>query len=195
MGERITASRYIVRPLHLLDMCLVNDGAVCLIVRRADLTRDLAQPPVLVAGWGESMVHGDKLDTLVRARLAPQLREAGRQALDMAALTLADIGHFEGYDASTMQLVNQLEGYGFFEPGATPRRFQAGDAAPGGRLGVNTAGGMLSGAYMQGWNQVVEVVRQLRRQAGARQVPGVQASLSSLAQTDAAHPIVYVRER
>ena len=40
--EQYMKSRYIVRPLHLFDMCLVNDGAVCLIVRRADKARDLA---------------------------------------------------------------------------------------------------------------------------------------------------------
>jgi acetyl-CoA acetyltransferase len=46
--EDYMASRYIVRPRHLFDMCLVNDGAVCLIVSRADRARDLPQTPVAV---------------------------------------------------------------------------------------------------------------------------------------------------
>lgn len=191
--EDYLAARYIVRPLRLFDMCLVNDGAVCLIVRRADQAHDLPHAPVLVAGWGESRVPNNKLHYLVRERLRPQLREAGRQALDMAGLALADIGHFEAYDAASIHLVNQVEGYGFVEPGAGVDAFRSGELAPDGRLPVNTAGGMISGSYMHGWNLVAEVVRQLRHEAGERQVAGLQASMFSLAQTDQAHPIIFTR--
>lgn len=186
-------SRYIVRPLHLFDMCLVNDGAVCLIVRRADMAKDMPHDPVLVAGWGESKIKNNKMHYMVRERLRPQMQGAGRQALDMAAMSLSDIGHFEGYDASSAHLINQIEGYGFVDPGAGLDAYKNGDMAPDGKLGVNTAGGMISGSYMHGWNQVVEVVRQLRHEAGDRQVPGLQASMSALTQTDQAHPVTYVR--
>jgi len=54
--QQYLESRYIVRPLHLFDLCVVNDGAVCLIVRRADMARDLPHTPVLVAGWAETKV-------------------------------------------------------------------------------------------------------------------------------------------
>jgi acetyl-CoA acetyltransferase len=132
--------------------------------------------------------------SLVGERLRPQLQEAAHQALDMAGMALSDIGHLEGYDPASIHLVNQVEGYGFAEPGTGLAVFKNGDLAPGGRLlGVNTAGGTISGAYMHGWNQIVEVVHQLRHDAGMRQVPGVQASLSSLAQTDQIHPIIYTR--
>jgi hypothetical protein len=166
---------------------------VCLIVRRADQARDLPHAPVLVAGWGASKVKTNKMHNMVRERLRPQLQAAGAQALEMAGLSLADIRHFEGYDAASSHLINQLEGYGFVAPGTGLAAFKNGELAPGGRLGVNTAGGMISGSYMHGWNQVVEVVRQLRYEAGGRQVKEVQAAMSSLAQTDQAHPIVYAR--
>jgi hypothetical protein len=191
--EDFMASRYIVRPLHLFDMCLVNDGAVCLIVRRADLAKDLAHDPVLVAGWGAAKIKHSKMHTLVRERLSPQLQEAGQQAFDMAGVSLTDIGHFEGYDPASIHLVNQLEGYGFLEPGSGLAAFKAGEMAVGGRLPVNTAGGMLSEAYMHGWNHVAEVVRQLRHEAGDRQIAGLEVAMSSLAQTDQAHPIIYTR--
>lgn len=186
-------SRYIVRPLHLFDLCLVNDGAVCLIVTRADLARDLPHAPVHVAGWGESKIKFDKMHFMVRERLRPQMQDAGRQAFEMAGMQLADIGHFEAYDASSIHLVNQVEGYGFAAPGEGLELFRAGEIGPGGKLPVNTAGGNMSGSYMHGWSQVAEVVRQLRHEAGDRQAPGLQASMFSLAQTDQAHPIIFTR--
>lgn len=187
------ASRYIVRPLHLFDLCLVNDGAVCLIVRRADMARDLPHAPVLVAGWGEAKAKGDKLHNLVRERLRPQLQDAGDQAFRMAGLSASDVQHFEGYDASTIHLINQLEGHGFVEPGGGLEFCKSGEMAVGGALPVNTGGGMLSDSYMHGWNHVAEITRQLRHEAGPRQIENVEVSMFALAQTDQCHPILFVR--
>jgi acetyl-CoA acetyltransferase len=191
--EDYLASRYVVRPLHLFDLCLVNDGAVCLIVRRADKASGLPHAPVLVAGWGESKVKETKMDYLVRQRLRPQCQDAAAQAFGMAGLSPADVGHFEGYDASTIHLISQLEGFGFAEPGAGLAGWKTGDYAPRGKLPVNTAGGMLSGSYMHGWNHVAEITRQVRGEAGERQTPNLKAALFSLAQTDQVHPILFTR--
>lgn len=187
-------SRFIVRPLHLFDMCLVNDGAVCLIVRRADLARSLPNVPVLVAGWGEAKITHSKLRYLVQERLRPQMQVAVAQATTMAGVDLSDIGHLEAYDAASIQLVNQIEGLGFCGPGTSLRAFADGELAVGGRLPVNTAGGMMSESYMHGWNHVAEVVRQLRGEAGSRQIKGLSASMSVLAQTDQVHPIIYQKD-
>jgi len=187
------SSRYIVRPLHLLDMCLVNDGGVCLIVTRAERARDLPHAPVLVAGWGEAKVKNNKMHSLVRERLAPQLLDAGEQAFAMAGVGPSDIQHFEGYDASSIHLISQVEGYGFAEPGAGLELCKRGDMAVGGALPVNTSGGMLSEAYMHGWNHVAEITRQLRHEAGPRQIADVETSMFSLAQTDEVHPMIFQR--
>jgi acetyl-CoA acetyltransferase len=187
--ESYMASRYIVRPLHLFDICLVNDGAVCLIVSRAELAR--GKPHALVAGWGEAKVPNRKMHTMVRERLRPQMLEAGAQAFAMAGLALADVGHFAGYDASSIHLVNQLEGYGFVEPGRGLAFAAEGHMGIAGKLPTNTEGGNLSGSYMHGWSQVAESVRQVRGQAGARQVAGLDAAMFSLAQTDQAHPLIF----
>lgn len=186
-------SRFIVKPLRLYDMCLVNDGAVCLIVSRADKARDGARVPVSVAGWGSAAVRADKLDALVRHGLREQFRESGRQAFAMAGLEPASVGHFEGYDAASFHLVNHIEGHGLAEPGTTLDRFRAGHFAPGGELPVNTAGGMLSGSYQHGWSQVAEVVRQLRHEAGARQTPGLEVAMTSVGETDQVHPVLFTR--
>lgn len=191
--EKYLASRYVVRPLHLFDLCLVNDGAVCLIVRRSDMAKGMDHAPVEIGGWGRAAVTHNKMHTLVRERMRSQFQEAGRQALEMAGISLTDVQHFEGYDASTIHLINHLEGHGFVRPGAGLEFFKSGAAAIGGSLPVNTGGGILSGSYMHGWSHVAEVVRQLRHEAGARQVRDAEVSMFSLAQTDQVHPIVFMR--
>jgi acetyl-CoA acetyltransferase len=139
------------------------------------------------------MIKANKMHYLVRERLRPQMQEAGRQALEMADLALSDIGHLEAYDPSSIHLIDQVEGYGFVEPGAGLAACKSGQLAVGGRLPVNTNGGMLSGSYMHGWNLVAEVTRQLRHEAGARQIAGLRASMLSVAQTDQAHPVIFTR--
>ncbi len=187
-------SRYIVRPIRLFDMCLVNDGGVCLIMRRNDMAREAAHPPVLVAGWGDSEVHRSKLHYMIREGLRTQLQEAGAQAFAMAGLSLSDIYNFQGYDASSFHLIAQMEGYGLVNAGDGLEFCKAGEMQIGGKLPVKTSGGMLSEAYMQGWNHVAEAVRQLRHEAGARQVTGIETSMFSLATTQSAHPLILTRQ-
>jgi acetyl-CoA acetyltransferase len=186
-------SRYVVSPMHLLDMCLVNDGAVCLILQRSDLAARQRKQPILVSGWANAFVPHDKFRYMVVEALRPQYQEAGSQALDMARLSLRDVDHFEGYDAASILLVNQLEGYGFAPPGEGLQQWKDGHMSLGGRLPVNTSGGMLSESYMQGWSHVVEAVRQLRHEAGDRQVEGASVSMTSLSTTDEAYPLIFRR--
>jgi acetyl-CoA acetyltransferase len=193
--EDYLASRYVVAPIRLFDMCLVNDGAVCLILRRPGSAGDGLHPEVLVAGWGHAQVHHSAMHYLVREGLHPQLRTAGERALEMAGLARGDIQHFQGYDASSIYLAHQLEGYGFAEPGEALSLFKEGRFALGGSLPVNTSGGLLSESYMMGWNLVAEAVRQLRQEAGNRQVGGLETSMFSFATTESAHPIIFKRGR
>jgi acetyl-CoA acetyltransferase len=191
--EDYLASRYIVRPMRLFDMCLVNDGAVCVILTGTERARDRPHSPVLLSGWGNAHVTDSKMHFMVTERLRPQFATAASDAVGIAGVTIADVDHFEGYDASTIHLVNQLEGYGFVEPGQGLEFWKEGHTALGGAIPVNTSGGMLSEAYLQGWNLLAEVVRQLRHEAGARQVNGAEVSLFSFATTESAHPLVFTR--
>jgi len=187
------ASRYVVQPLRLLDICLVTDVAVCLILRRCGESLDLAQIPVQVTGWGGAEAQGDRLRALVVDGLESEYKEASRQALAMAGMQLSNIGHFEGYDASSIHLLNQIEGYGFVPRGDALGLWRDGYMTSRGVLPVNTGGGMLSEVYGQGWNLVVEAVRQLKHSAGPRQVRDLTASMVSLSTTDGAYPLILTR--
>jgi acetyl-CoA acetyltransferase len=191
--EGYLQSRYIVRPVHLFDMCLVNDGGVCLIFRRADAASESTHAPVLVSGWGHAEISHSMMHYLVKERLRPQMEQAFDQAMMMAGVGRAEINHFQGYDPSTVQLLNQLEGYGFADVGEGLQLAKEGQLSIGGSLPTNTNGGLLSGAYMHGWNNLVESVRQLRHEAGARQVSDAELSLFSVATMEAVHPVILRR--
>ena len=186
-------SPYIVKPLRLLDICLRNDGAVCILMQRSDAARDRPHVPVDISGWGYADVTRDKLEVMIRDRLRTPLRAAGEQALAMSGLARSDIGHLMAYDPSSIHLVNQIEGFGFAAPGEGLEFVKDGNIAIGGALPVNTNGGMLSHSYMAGWNGLVEAVKQLRHEAGPRQVGGLNATLFATTTTEGTNPMVLTR--
>jgi hypothetical protein len=189
------SARYIVRPLRLFDMCLVNDGGVCVILQRTDMAGDRPHDPVEVAGWAHAKAAhpSDKFRSLVQEGMQAQCKAAGDLAFAMADLHRSDVGHFQGYDAASIHLINQLEGYGLVARGQGLEFAKAGGMDLGGSMPVNTSGGMMSEAYMHGWNHLAEAVRQLRHEAGERQVADVHVSLFSSADTDSTHPLLLVR--
>ena len=186
-------SRYVVRPLHLFDLCLVNDGGVSLIIRKTDMSRDLPHDPVLVAGWADVHVPKTKMYYMVKDLLKTQIQEAGKRVFGMASMNLEEIDHFQPYDAASMHVITQLEGFGFCKPGEGLSFAVDGQIGLGGKLPVNTSGGMLSESYMQGWNHVAEATRQLRHEAGNRQVKDIETSMFAFTTTESSTPYIFKR--
>ena len=170
-------SRFVARPLRLFDYCLVTDGAVCYIVTTEERARDLKKPPVFVAAVAEKAA--------LREWFVPEdlwysaCQDMGKRVLQRAGLTLSDISSLQVYDNFSISVIWALEGYGFCPRGTALDWVQGGKIALGGSLPINTSGGMLSEAYLQGWNHHVEAVRQLRGECGARQVTDCSAVLYS----------------
>ena len=188
-------SRYICRPLHIFDFCLVNDGGVALILRRADMAQDLPHTPVLVSGFGRATAEigatqlRDRMFDLYHA----VLNASGEQCFSMAQMATGDVDHFQTYDAFSIHLPINLEGFGFCKPGEGMEFIQDGRIEIGGELPCNTSGSMLSESYMQSWNHQVEAVRQLRHEAGNRQVEGVETSMYCHHGSGGAYSIMYER--
>ncbi|MBI4189786.1 MAG: thiolase family protein [Betaproteobacteria bacterium] len=170
------AGRFICEPLRLFDYCLVNDGGVAMIMTTAERARRMAKTPVLVSGVGRSDINSGA--TSLQPRLIDFYhtghRQTAAQVFDMAGVGPGDIDLVQIYDSFSVHVLFALEGFGYCPVGEAGQFIANGAIGPGGRLPINTSGGHLSEAYMQGWNHQVEIVRQLRREAGARQVEGAR---------------------
>jgi acetyl-CoA acetyltransferase len=169
MGDYL-ASRWIVEPFRMFDCCLETDGAVAVVLVRADRAKDLPHRPVLVQGaaWGGGItVVNNGHDDLTRSPAEP----IAERLYGAAGMGPSDIEFAELYDCFTYNVLSQIEGYGFAEPGGVPAMLADGafDRA-GGSLPLNTHGGLLSEGYIHGMNHVYEAVEQIRGDAGHRQV-------------------------
>ncbi|HZP44402.1 MAG TPA: thiolase family protein [Candidatus Binataceae bacterium] len=173
------ASRFVCEPLHLLDYCLINDGAACVIVTTAERARDCRKPPVYISGMQPLPGGPDEFiwayPGLGVAQQPVFTYAAGTQPVyRMAGVTPADIDALFTYDAFSILVWIALERFGFCPPGEAPAFTADGRIELGGALPVNTNGGLLSEAHIMGWNHQVEIVRQLRGECGARQLKDVE---------------------
>jgi acetyl-CoA acetyltransferase len=168
-------SRYVCEPLHLLDYCLINDGAACVIVTTAERARDLKKPPVYISGMqGLPGGHEEFIWAYPGFGVVQQSvfdYDAGVQPVyQMAGVAPKDIDALFTYDAFSILPWIALERFGFCKPGEAADFTQNGRIEVGGELPINTNGGLLSEAHIMGWNHQVEIVRQLRGECGPRQV-------------------------
>ena len=166
----VLASRVIASPLKLLDCCLISDGGAAVVVSAPDSAQD-TRAPIRILGTGQKNTH----EHLVAA---PSLtafgcHDSAAQAFGRAGVKPSDIDVAEIYDSFTITLLLELESIGFFEKGEAGPAALKGALDLGGILPCNTHGGLMSYAHSGaagGLFHVVEAVRQLRGEAGPRQV-------------------------
>jgi acetyl-CoA acetyltransferase len=176
--DQVLASKPIADPLCMLDCCLISDAAGAFVVTSAGRARDLRTKPAYLLGVGEKHTHEHLM-------CAPSLThfgaaESGRIAYEMAGVSPGDIDVAELYDCFTIVPIIEFEELGFAERGQGGAFFEQGHARIGGKLPVNTHGGMLSHAHAGaagGLFGIVEAVRQLRGSEGNRQVAGAELAL------------------
>jgi acetyl-CoA acetyltransferase len=176
--QDVLASRPVVWPFNILNICLVTDAGGAVILTRPDRARDCAKAPVYVRGAGEGAEHVS-LTQMRDLTFSEATRLSGEKAFAMAGVRATDFDHIMLYDAFTSGPPLMLEALGIAKRGEGVHFFEEGRSTPGGRLPINTNGGGLSYTHsgMYGIFPIIEAVRQLRGECGARQVPNARLSL------------------
>jgi acetyl-CoA acetyltransferase len=176
--DDVLKARMVSDPLSVRDCCLVTDGGGAYVLVRGDRARHLKHKPVYVLGSATAVWH--RQISAMSDLTVTAARQSGEGAYAMAGLQAKDINVVQLYDAFTINTLLFLEDLGFCKKGEGGSFVEGGRIAPGGRLPVNTNGGGLSCVHpgMYGIFALIEAVRQLRGDCGARQVAGASTALA-----------------
>jgi acetyl-CoA acetyltransferase len=171
------ASRWIVEPiLRKLDCCQESDGGVAIVITRDERAADLPNPAVRLAGISEAhFSHGHVMYNYYWDDIAgfPEAKWAGDQVYEMAGVGPDDIDVCMIYENFSPVVFLQLEAFGFCGRGEAKDFIADGNIEIGGKIPLNTNGGLLGEAYIHGVNNVLEGTRQIRGTA-ANQVAGAE---------------------
>lgn len=178
--EAFEKAHVVADPINILDASPVGDGAAAAVIVPLGEARALNQACIRVAGSGAAT------DTIaVHNRSNPLWLKAAelsaKQAYSQAGLSPADIDLFEAHDAFTIMATLSLEASGFAEPGQGPRLALENQIIPSGRIPVSTRGGLKARGHpvgATGMYQIVEVVQQLRHEAGETQVAEARVGMA-----------------
>jgi acetyl-CoA C-acetyltransferase len=170
--EQALAGKPVAEPLTVYDCSLVSDGAAAVLLTTLDRARDCPSAPVLVKGIAQTSDHLalDQKETLTTF---PAVRRAGEKALRMAGASPADIEFAEIHDCFTIAEIIALEDLGFVSKGEGGPFSAAGHTALGGRIPVNTSGGLKSKGHPVGATgvaQLCDLAWQIRGESGQRQL-------------------------
>jgi acetyl-CoA acetyltransferase len=179
--EKYRDSPYVVEPFRVHDCCVETDEANVVIVTSAERARSLRRPPVYVLGVSarNCVPHANQyaLDDITEVGGV----YASKQLYPMAGVGPGEIEVAAIYDCFSWVVLAQLEAFGFVGRGEAGPFVAEGNLAMDGALPSNTAGGMSSEGYTHGMNNVVELVRQVRRdyEGTERQAPRTAVGMST----------------
>ncbi len=177
--EQYHASRWIAEPFHLYDCCPENDGAAAIVVTTRERARDLRKPPVAIVAGAHGLEHRGGVPAFADPTFPTAYhRHVGTKLWERAGCGPKDIQVAQFYENFTGPVLIAIAEMGFCEPGEVNDFVADGNIRwPDGGLPINTAGGNLGEAYIHGFGNVVEAVRQVRGESTC-QVPDVELSLS-----------------
>jgi acetyl-CoA C-acetyltransferase len=178
--EAVLSSVLVADPLRILDCSPITDGAAALVLSSLETARKLKKPFVRIAGSGQA---SDTIALSSRKDLCwiESTHVAAQKALAMAGRKVEDVHLFEVHDCFTIAEIMVTEALGLVKKGQGGKAVEEGLTAIGGTFPVNPSGGLKAKGHPVGATgvaQAVEVVKQLRGEAGERQVKGAKRGLT-----------------
>ena len=178
--DEVLKSPLVADPLRLLDCSPIADGAACIIMVPGEIARKYTDTPVYIRASAQASdtlgLYMRKDITTVNANMV-----AAKQAYQMAGIGMKDMHLAEVHDCFTINEIISCEDLGFCKKGGGGPMVQEGETHIGGRIPVNTSGGLKAKGHpvgATGAGQIVELVEQLRGDAGKRQVAGAENALA-----------------
>ncbi len=194
--EQVLTSTMVAYPLRLLHCSPVSDGAAAMLLCPLDQAHKYTDRPVKILGSGQAtgpMALADRADPGFLEAVA----RSAERAYEMAGVGAADIQVAEVHDCFSIAEICCIEALGFVGRGQGARAARTGCTALGGRLPVNTSGGLKSKGHPVGATgiaQAIEIFEQLRGEAGERQVEGARIGLTQNMGGSGASSVVHVFE-
>jgi acetyl-CoA C-acetyltransferase len=170
---RDTAANPIVAwPMHLYDCCPISDGASCVLLVAEEMAKNFTDNPLYVVGIGQG--SGKGMHAKEELTYFEATRYAAKEAYELSGLKPEDIQIAEVHDCFSIAEIIHIEDLGFFKPGEGYKAVEEGLTRLDGPKPINTSGGLKCKGHpvgATGTGQMLEIWKQLRGEAGERQVP------------------------
>jgi len=178
--EDVMESRLIADPLHLHECSPVTDGSAAVILASEEVARKLGKSRAIKLA-ASALRTGQVESEPLSMTFEPLTRDTANDAYERSGIGPEDVDFAEVHDCFSIAEVLRVEGLGLFPRGEYPKYVAKGEADIGGRLPVNPSGGLLGKGHPLGATgvaQVVELVRQLRGEAGDRQIANAKVGVA-----------------
>jgi len=195
--ETVVNSPLVADPLRLFDCSPITDGAAAVVLVPAARAKEFTDTPIYIKAAAQASdsisLHDRRSLTSIDATTV-----AADRAFKMTKLQRSKIDVAEVHDCFTIAEIMAIEDLGFFKKGAGGPATIAGDTAIGGKIPINTSGGLKACGHpvgATGIKQAVEIVEQLRGDAGKRQVDGAEVGLTHNVGGTGGTVVVHILER
>jgi acetyl-CoA C-acetyltransferase len=178
--KKALTSFTVAHPLKLYDCSLITDGAAAILLASEEKAKSISKKPVWITGLAlaTDTMRITERESLTSIRAS---REAAKVAFKMAGLVASDIDVATVHDCFTIAEIVAYEDLGFCERGEGGKFIEAKETYLGGRIPVNVDGGLKSKGHplgATGVSMAIEITKQLRGEAGERQVRNAEIGLS-----------------
>ena len=195
--EDVLNAPLVADPLTLLDCSPITDGAAAVILCKAELARKFTDTPVYIIASAQASdtlaLHDRRSITTLDATV-----KAAREAYKQAGITAEDVDLAEVHDCFTIAEIIATEDLGFCKKGEGGKLIEEGQTEIGGKIPVNTSGGLKAVGHpvgATGIKQAVEIVLQLRGEAGKRQVDRAEIGLTHNVGGSGATAVIHIFKR